>query len=453
MTIKTQSRSVSSTERLAALLQENHDGRAVGVYSICSANRYVLEAGMHQAQQDRSLLLIESTSNQVNQFGGYTGQTPSDFARFVRGLAGANGFPEERIVLGADHLGPHVWRQESAEAAIEKACELARESVLAGYTKIHLDASMPCADDAGDRNRPLRDEVVSERAARICRAAEAAHETSPAHLPKPIYVIGTEVPIPGGELQATGAPEITKLQDLERTIEIAKSTFARHGLHSAWKRTVAIVVQPGVEFGNDAVFAYDPSQTASLTRFAREGWQGIYEAHSTDYQSGTALGKMVADHFAILKVGPWLTFAFREAVFALAAMEEEWFSGRSNVQLSRVRETLEQAMLRNPTHWRSYYQGDENALRLARKYSYSDRARYYWPQPEVDAALERMLANLSMEKLPVSLISQYLPQQAAMMREGRLGFAPAQWIGSKIEEVLRLYAAACGHGEQETPAC
>jgi D-tagatose-1,6-bisphosphate aldolase subunit GatZ/KbaZ len=453
MTIKTQSRSVSPTERLAARLQENREGRAVGVYSICSANRFVLEAGMRQAQKDRSLLLIESTSNQVNQFGGYTGHSPSDFAQFVRGLAAVNGFPEEQLVLGADHLGPHVWRNESAQAAIEKACTLARESVLAGYTKIHLDASMHCADDPGDPCQPLPDEMVSERAARICQAAETVHSALPAHSPKPLYVIGTEVPVPGGELQGSGAPEITKAQDLERTIEIAKRTFARDGLHSAWERTVAIVVQPGVEFGNDTVFAYDPDRTASLSRFAREGWHGVYEAHSTDYQSGKALRKMVEDHFAILKVGPWLTFAFREAVFALAAIEEEWFSGGGSVQLSRVREELELAMLRNPAHWRNYYHGDEDALRLARKYSYSDRSRYYWPQPEVAAALERLFVNLTSEKLPASLISQYLPHQAAMMREGRLGIAPAEWIGSKIQEVFELYAAACGHGAREAPEC
>jgi len=453
MTIKTQSRYASSTERLAARLQENRAGRAVGAYSICSANRSVLEAGMRQARKDQSLLLIESTSNQVNQFGGYTGQTPSDFAQYVGGLAAAKEFPEERLVLGADHLGPHVWRQESAQAAIEKACTLARDSVLAGYTKIHLDASMHCADDSGDRHQPLPDEVVSERAARICQAAETAHATLSAHLPKPVYVIGTEVPVPGGELQGSGAPEITKSQDLERTIEIAKQTFARHGLHSAWERTVAIVVQPGVEFGDNAVFAYDPARTASLSRFARESWHGVYEAHSTDYQSGKVLRKMVEDHFAILKVGPWLTFAFREAVFALAALEEELLSGRGNVRLSRVREELEQAMLRNPAHWRNYYHGDKDALRLARKYSYSDRSRYYWPQPEVAAALERLLVNLTTEKLPASLVSQYLPEQAAMMREGRLGTAPAEWIGSKIQEVLKLYAAACGDGAQEIPAC
>ena len=54
------------------------------------------------------------------------------------------------------------------------------------------------------------------------------------------------------------------------------------------------------------------------------------------------------NHFAILKVGPWLTFALREAVFALANIEEEWLSGRKGFTTSRVRETLDEAMLANP---------------------------------------------------------------------------------------------------------
>ena len=110
-------------------------------------------------------------------------------------------------------------------------------------------------------------------------------------------------------------------------------------------------------------------------------------------------------------------------------------------------------MLRNPAHWRNYFNGDENTLRLARKYSYSDRSRYYWPQPEVAAAVERLLSNLASEKLPASLISQFLPEQAALLREGRAPFAPAEWIASKIQAVLQLYAAACGESSQEAPAC
>ena len=92
---------------------------------------------------------------------------------------------------------------------------------------------------------------------------------------------------------------------------------------------------------------------------------------------------MVEDHFAILKVGPWLTFAFREAVLALSAIERELYASRSERQISRVRETLEAAMLRDPAYWRSYYHGDEEEVRRNLTYGYSDRCRYYWHGPAV----------------------------------------------------------------------
>jgi D-tagatose-1,6-bisphosphate aldolase subunit GatZ/KbaZ len=91
---------------------------------------------------------VESTSSQVNQLGGYSGQTPSQFADFVKAAARRMGLSEDRILLGGDHLGPFPWRAEASDSALGKACELTRECVLAGYRKIHLDASIACADDA-----------------------------------------------------------------------------------------------------------------------------------------------------------------------------------------------------------------------------------------------------------------------------------------------------------------
>jgi D-tagatose-1,6-bisphosphate aldolase subunit GatZ/KbaZ len=155
---------------------------------------------------------------------------------------------------------------------------------------------------------------------------------------------------------------------------------------------------------------------------------------------------MVRDHFAILKVGPWLTFAFREAVFALAAVEQEWLGNRKGIEISRVRESLEEAMLANPQYWKSYYRGDDAALRLARKYSFSDRSRYYWPQPTVAVALERLLANLNAHPAPVSLLSQYLPNQSAALRARVVSNHPVELIYSKILEVIDQYAYACGKG-------
>ncbi|HYK91315.1 MAG TPA: class II D-tagatose-bisphosphate aldolase, non-catalytic subunit, partial [Acidobacteriota bacterium] len=150
---------------LIRLVQSNRMGEPVGIYSICSSNRFVLEAGMQQAAADAALLSIESTSNQVNQFGGYSGMKPADFARFVRTVALNMGFPAERILLGGDHLGPHVWQDEPAGSAMSKACELVRSCVEAGYVKIHLDASMRCADDPGDVRSPLAEERITARAA------------------------------------------------------------------------------------------------------------------------------------------------------------------------------------------------------------------------------------------------------------------------------------------------
>ena len=434
----------NSTNRLFRLLRENHEGRPVGIYSICSANHYVLEAGIVQAKRDHSLLLIESTSNQVNQFGGYTGQTPTEFATYVHALAEALEFPREDIVFGGDHLGPQAWRTEGAERSMQKASILVRDCVLAGYTKIHLDASMHLEGDPGNSTRPLSDEIVSARAADLCLAAEQAHKSVGDGRAAPLYVIGTEVPIPGGEQANTLRPEITKVEGLEQTLRLARQAFYSRGLHAAWERVIAVVVQPGVEFGDSSVFAYDHREALSLSRFIEQYWDGVYEAHSTDYQTQSALRQMVKDHFAILKVGPWLTFAFREAVFALAAIEQEWLRGGNGIQTSTIREELERAMYAEPSHWKSHYQGDERKLLYSRKYSYSDRSRYYWPQPAVRDSLDRLIANLRTHPAPAALLSQYLPRQNEAVGEGRLANDPVALIRDKVLEVLSKYSFACG---------
>jgi D-tagatose-1,6-bisphosphate aldolase subunit GatZ/KbaZ len=43
----------------------------------------------------------------------------------------------------------------------------------------------------------------------------------------------------------------------------------------------------------------------------------VFEAHSTDFQPAMSLAALVRDGFAILKVGPWLTFAAREVLYGL----------------------------------------------------------------------------------------------------------------------------------------
>ena len=355
-----------NTERFARVLEENRRGSAVGTCSICSANRFVLEAGILQAQRDDNLVLIESTSNQVNQFGGYTGQTPAQFASFVREIAAAMNFPAERIVLGGDHWGPtrgvpkaHRLRWQRQQHWYALACWPATPRF------IWMQA---CISQAMSAIPPARSRTKSSAAAQgICATPPKTHTGScRPDRPAP-YVIGTEVPIPGGELLDAQAPETTRTEDVARAVHLAEQAFEAPGLQAAWERVIAVVVQPGVEFGDTAVFPYTTEKARKLSQFAEKKWQGVYEAHSTDYQTAAALKQMVRDHFAILKVGPWLTFAFREAVFALAAVEQEWLGDRKGIAISRVRESLEEAMLANPQYWKSYYRGDDAALRFARK--------------------------------------------------------------------------------------
>ncbi len=214
-----------SSENLRALLRSNLDGVAVGVYSVCSAHPLVLRAALRQALEDGSILLVESTSNQVNQFGGYTGMTAESFAQFVREIALDVGFPFDRLVLGGDHLGPHSWRSESADSAMAKAADLVRSYVLAGFRKIHLDTSMKCGDDPGGRQTDLSDETKTERAARLCEVAEEAWRALPAGSPPPVYVIGTEVPTPGGERADSAAPEVTRVEDAEKSLLLCRTAF------------------------------------------------------------------------------------------------------------------------------------------------------------------------------------------------------------------------------------
>jgi len=411
-----------------------------GICSICSANEYVLRAAFKKALKDETVLLIESTSNQVDQFGGYTGMKPVDFVSYVRGLADSTDFPLNRLILGGDHLGPNTWQMESAASAMEKASELIHQYVKAGYTKIHLDTSMRCEGDPGKPGEPLDVAIIAERAAQLCQVAENKGSDSQ----RPLYVIGTDVPIPGGAQEHLSEIRITPVAEVEETIEITKKSFYDLGLNDAWERVLAVVVQPGVEFGDTAVIEYDRDKASSLSQLIDKFDTLTYEAHSTDYQTKNALRQMVEDHFRILKVGPWLTFAMRETLFALSMIEKELFSENKKLHLSELVETVEKQMFRNPKYWSAYYEGDQAQLRLARKYSYSDRIRYYWPNTAIQRSLNRLQENLSKQEIPLNILSQYLPLQYEAIREGRLQNTAPELIEYGITQVLNLYSFATG---------
>lgn len=425
------------------LVNKLNTGEKIGITSICSANKFVIEAAMHHAKKNNYDLLIESTSNQVDQFGGYTGMTPSKFKNYVTTIANEINFPIEKLALGGDHLGPNVWKKLNSDEAMKNAEEQITAYISAGYTKIHLDTSFVLADDK-HREGILSPEIICERAAQLCETAEQTFKNENKNNSKPIYIIGTDVPIPGGAIDNDEKIMLTSASDLEQTVELTKKEFYKRGLEDAWERVIAVVVQPGVEFSDSKVLPYSREKNSDLIKKIEEYEKLYFEAHSTDYQKIENLKNMVQDNFAILKVGPWLTFALREALYSLAYIEEEIFKNNNNSEKSNLRNVLEKEMNDNPKYWEGHYNGNETEIYLAQNFSYSDRIRYYWTNTTVDESVNKLLQNLEIINIPESLISQFMPNQYQELREGIIKNNPRDFVRSKITKVLDVYQIATG---------
>jgi D-tagatose-1,6-bisphosphate aldolase subunit GatZ/KbaZ len=433
-------KTTDSLSPVQQIIAAHRRGEATGLYSVCCSHPSVLRAAMRIATTYDTVLLVEATSNQVDQFGGYTGMTPPQFVASVQALAREQDFPLERLVLGGDHLGPNTWQGLDAATAMANAETLIAAYAAAGFHKIHLDCSMRCADDP----HILSDETIAARSARLCIVAEAAAQQ--AGLPAPVYVIGTEVPIPGGEANLAQAGAPTSPEAARRTLDVHRKAFMEHNLHGAWRRVIAMVVQPGVDFDHTHIQHYDAAQAATLSEFVA-GQPGIvFEAHSTDYQRETALHQMVRDHFAILKVGPAATFALREGFVALCQIEQELVPAG---QASRLMQVLDETMLAQPRHWAKHYPGNSAEQRLLRRYGLSDRCRYYWGEAPVVAAVEKLVANLDALEIPLSLLSQHLPEQYLEVLQGQLAAQANALLEHKIGRLLAQYARACNHNAAE----
>ncbi|MDY3711831.1 MAG: class II D-tagatose-bisphosphate aldolase, non-catalytic subunit [Agathobaculum sp.] len=428
---------------LKKLVELQKQGKSVGIYSVCSANGYVIEAALKRGLSDGSCVLIESTANQCDQNGGYTGMKPMDFKQFVLDIAEQVGFDTSRLFLGGDHLGPLTFAGKPEAQAMADAEELIRHYVGAGFTKIHIDTSMKVADD--DPHIRLSDEVIARRGARLARVAEETYrkllESDPTAI-APVYIVGSEVPIPGGAVGAADeGVQVTRVEDFRNTVAAFESAFRKEGLDAAWDNVIAVVVQPGVEEKDSGCTEYDRAKARELMASIKAFPNLVFEGHSTDYQTKLKLRELVEDGVGILKVGPALTFAMREGMFALAHIEQELLCG-TDIEPSRFIETLDEAMLAEDKHWRKHYQGTESELRLKRKYSFSDRCRYYMPTPVVEAAKERLIGNLRRLGIPLNLLSQFMPIQYTKVREGALENDPVALVEDRITNTIDEYLYA-----------
>ncbi|WAM36852.1 class II D-tagatose-bisphosphate aldolase non-catalytic subunit [Caldicellulosiruptor acetigenus] len=425
-----------SPQNLLLDLFKNREKGFKGIISVCSSNEIVLEAVLKRMKDTNLPIIIESTANQVNQFGGYSGLTPSQFKKKVIKIAQKVDFPPDRIILGGDHLGPFVWRDQEPEIAMEYAKQMIKEYIKAGFTKIHIDTSMPLKGE-----NSIDDEIIAKRTAVLCRIAEECFEKisiNNTHITRPVYVIGADVPPPGGE--SSICQTITTKEELERSLEYFKEAFKKEGIEHIFDYVVAVVANFGVEFGSDEIVDFDMEKVRPLKELLGK-YNIVFEGHSTDYQTKENLKRMVECGIVILKVGPALTFALREALVALSHIEEEIYCNEKE-KLSRFREVLLNTMLTCKDHWSKYFDENDKLIKLKLLYSYLDRWRYYFENESVKSAVYSLIGNLENVKIPPWLISQYFPYQYQKMRKKDLKNGATELILDKIGEVIDSYVYA-----------
>lgn len=420
--------------------QKQHEN--VGIYSACSSNPFVIEAVLEKARDDNAVCLIESTANQVDQNGGYSGMTPADFKAFVLEKAKETGTDPALIYLGGDHLGPLTVQNLPEKEAMAYAEQLVHDYVKAGFTKIHIDTSMKVADD--DPNVRLSDEIIASRGARLADVCEKAYQELKKENPdavRPVYIVGSEVPIPGGAISEDAGMQVTRVQDFKDTVAAFEKAFKERGLDDTWNDVIGVVVQPGVEEKDAGCTEYDREKAKELMASIDDFDQLVFEGHSTDYQTKYKLRELIEDGVGILKVGPALTYAAREALFALAYIEDMQLHGRDD-EKSNFIQVLEEAMLENPKNWAKHYHGNEDELWFKRKFSFSDRSRYYMPDEKVQKAMEKMFANLRKEGISLAALSQFMPIQYTKVREGTLQNDPAELVKDRVKNTIDEYLFA-----------
>ena len=107
-------------------------------------------------------------------------------------------------------------------------------------------------------------------------------------------------------------------------------------------------------------------------------------------------------------------------------------------------ELLEKLMLEDTSKWVKYYHGSEREIEIKRRYSLSDRCRYYFAMPEIREAIEKLIKNIDAQEIPTGLLYQYMPLQYKKVRDGKLKKDARALLMSFVTDVADDYNYASG---------
>ena len=161
------------TTPLREIVRRHRSGEHVGITSVCSAHPLVLQAAVEHATETGGTVLIEATSNQVDQTGGYTGLRPDDFrdsrardrrcGRRCRAIGSSSAATTSVPTAGVPYHQTRRWSTPTSSCARTWPLGSPRSTWTAAFR-------------APTTRRPLTDELVAER-------ERATDRASPSRLP------------------------------------------------------------------------------------------------------------------------------------------------------------------------------------------------------------------------------------------------------------------------------
>ena len=170
----------------------------------------------------------------------------------------------EQVLLGGDHLGPNCWQDLPAEAAMAKSEQLIADYVARGLSQdssglLHVLCGR--SDAAHRRGR-------GGASGAACAPLPSRPGSAPAAKP-PVYVVGTEVPVPGGAQEALTELALTDPAGRHRNHRRPFGGVPVRGTAYVWPRVIGLVVQPGVEFDHHKVIDFHAPRAADLAARGR----------------------------------------------------------------------------------------------------------------------------------------------------------------------------------------
>jgi len=396
--------------------------------SFCTSNLDVLKIILFYSKKNNLPCLIECTSNQVNQFGGYTNKTPKQFSKEIIKIAQKIKLKKKNLLLGGDHLGPLPWVKKNLKTSLNNSVNLINNFLDSNYCKIHIDTSIKCLDD-----KSINHDKIFERTKYILQKTKIKKKIN-----KIFLVIGSEVPLSGsndrGPITITTNSRIKK--EVEKFKQLLNTLFKK-------KLIFGLVVEPGMRYLDYTISKPKLSNFSNKKNFSIKN-NFVYEAHSTDYQNLKVLKNLTRNNFKFLKVGPELTFQYSRSLLFMEKIEKKLVkTNKSNIgnQILKV-------MLNNKKYWKDYYKAKN--IKLRKKlilYSKLDRMRYYFNNKVIIQSIKILKKNINIIKskdLSKFLTSKKLKTDFDLY--GNTNLSNFEIINSLfVLDTLKKYYLACGY--------